>query len=93
MSTLPPNSGPQITQDEVKWLRLPRNGERCRLTGLSRTSIRELVEPCRVNGGRPPVRSILLRKKGALRGIRLISKESLLAYLDSVLEHNLGAET
>lgn len=78
------NRESQISHQEAQWLRLPRKGERCQITGLSRTSMAELAVPCAANGRRPPVRSILLRKKSAQRGIRLVSKESLLAYLNSV---------
>lgn len=65
-----------------EWVRLPRVGERSPLCGLSRSSLNELILPCPANGGRPPVRSIVLKKRGAIRGIRLIHAPSLLDYLN-----------
>jgi hypothetical protein len=64
-----------------EWLRLPVPGERCRFTGLSRSTLNELTIPGPANGGTPPVKSVVLRKRGALRGIRLISYDSLMGYL------------
>jgi hypothetical protein len=64
-----------------EWLRLPAPGERCRFTGLSRSTLNELTIPGPANGGTPPVKSVVLRKRGALRGIRLISYDSLMGYL------------
>jgi len=67
-----------------EWIRLPAPGARCRFTGLSRSTLNELVVPSLVNAGKPPVRSVVLRKRGALRGIRLISYDSLMQYLDTL---------
>jgi hypothetical protein len=64
-----------------KWLRLPAPGARCRFTGLSRSTLNELTMAGPVNDGVPPVKSVVLRKRGALRGIRLISYDSLMSYL------------
>jgi hypothetical protein len=61
-----------------EFLRLPTPGKRCPITGLSRSALNELIL-----GPRPPVASVCLRKRGAMRGIRLIVTESLLAYLHS----------
>lgn len=51
------------------WIRLPKPKARC--FGLSRTSLLELCET-------GAVRSVVLRKRHALRGIRLIYLPSLL---------------
>jgi hypothetical protein len=59
---------------EAEWLRLPRPGARCRLTGLSRTGLAELIEA-------REVKAIKVRKPGAQRGVVLIHRASLLAYL------------
>lgn len=67
-----------------EWLRLPAPGQRCRFTGLSRSTLNELTIPGPANDGRPPVKSVVLRKRGALRGIRLISYDSLMGYLDKL---------
>ena len=64
-----------------EWLRLPAPGNRCRFTGLSRSTLNELTISGPANDGRPPVKSVVLRKRGALRGIRLINFDSLMQYL------------
>jgi hypothetical protein len=74
--------------DRPEFLRLPKPYERCRFTGLSRPSLEELCIPSERNDFRPPVKSLLLRKRGAKRGIRLVNFDSLLDYL-----HKLEAET
>ena len=61
-----------------EWLRLPAPGNRCPFTGLSRSTLNELTIPGPANDGTPPVKSVVLRKRGALRGIRLISYDSLM---------------
>ena len=66
------------------WLRLPKPGGR--LEGLSRTTLNELSIPCAVKGFRPPVRSILIKKRGAARGIRLINRQSLYQYLQHLAD-------
>ena len=57
-----------------EFVRLPKAGSRCPLTGLSRTSLVELVEE-------GAVKAVKLRKRGSLRGITLLVRESLLGYL------------
>ncbi|MEO6982278.1 MAG: hypothetical protein ABI072_04095 [Edaphobacter sp.] len=64
-----------------EWLRLPAPGARCRFTGLSRSTLNELAIAGPANDGVAPVKSVVLRKRGALRGIRLISYDSLMRYL------------
>jgi hypothetical protein len=81
-ATLPLRPG-ILSSETVKpeWLRLPMPGGRCRFTGLSRSTLNELTIAGPANDGVPPVRSVVLRKRGALRGIRLISYDSLMGYL------------
>lgn len=67
-----------------EWLRLPAPGARCRFTGLSRSTLNELTIPGPANDGSAPVKSVVLRKRGALRGIRLISYDSLMQYLNTL---------
>lgn len=67
-----------------EWLRLPAPGSRCRFTGLSRSTLNELTIPGPANAGTPPVKSVVLRKRGALRGIRLINYDSLMGYLNEL---------
>ncbi len=70
----------ESTLAEAEWLRLPPPRGRDRLSGLSRTSLIE-------GGERGLWKLIRLRKPGAMRGIVLIEKASLLSYL-----HSLTAE-
>lgn len=74
------NSLAESTLAEAEWLRLPPPRGRDRLSGLSRTSLIE-------GGERGLWKLIRLRKPGAMRGIVLIEKASLLSYL-----HSLTAE-
>lgn len=67
-----------------EWVRLPAPGSRCPFTGLSRSTLNELTIPGPANDGTPPVKSVVLRKRGALRGIRLISYDSLMAHLENL---------
>ena len=76
-----------VTPSEVtkpEWVRLPAPGNRCRFTGLSRSTLNELAIAGPANDGVPPVKSVVLRKRGALRGIRLISYDSLMRYLSEL---------
>src|SRR5437762_9396255 len=65
----------ESTLRDAEWLRLPLPGARCPLTGLSRTTLIEL-------GDRGEIVMKRVRKPGATRGIVIINKQSLLAYLD-----------
>jgi hypothetical protein len=50
-----------------EWVRLPAPRSRCRFTGLSRSTLNELTIPGPANNSQPPVKSVVLRKRGALR--------------------------
>ena len=76
---LAPNSDPV----RPEWIRLPRPGQACRYTSLKRSLLNSLVLPCAANRYKPPVRSVVLRKKGNLTGVRLIHLQSLLDYIES----------
>jgi hypothetical protein len=68
----------------VKFLRLPRPGTRCPVTGLSRSTLYQLITPSLENRFNPPVKSYTIsRKKGLIRGTRLISYDSLVQYIES----------
>jgi hypothetical protein len=62
-------------------MRLPKAKGRDPLFGLSRSYINNLVLPCRENGYRPPVRSIVIRRPGARTGVRLVDVASLRQHL------------
>jgi len=61
------------------WIRLPKSGHACPWTGLSRSALNALIL-----GPNPPVKSVSLKKRHAIRGTRLIHLESLLAYIEGV---------
>ena len=64
---------------EPEFVRLPTGrGARCPYTGLSRAFIYQLI-------GERKIRSVSLRKKGCLRGVRLIHLASLKAYLRGLM--------
>ena len=67
-------TGAMVTEPE--FIRYPKPKDRCPLTGLSRTTLAELVD-------RGAVKAAKLRKKGSQRSITLIHRESLLEYLRS----------
>lgn len=70
----------------AEWVRLPAPRARCRLTGLSRTGLNEAIE-------RGEIRAIIVRQPGAVRGVKLINKTSLMTWLARLdREQNGGAE-
>lgn len=88
LKTSPVGSLPEGEVQEVglvpEFIRLPRNGERCHFSGLSRATLNELIL-----GTNPRVKSLYLRKPGTARGIRLIHLASLLAYLHREMARQL----
>jgi hypothetical protein len=64
-----------------EFIRLPKSGSRCEITGLSRSAINLLVLPCKENDFKPPVKSHSLKKPGQLKGVRLICVNSLMDYI------------
>jgi hypothetical protein len=81
--TVKPLDTPRVrdsaTVTKPEFIRYPKLGDRCPLTGLSRTTLAELVES-------GEVRAAKIRKKGSLRAITLIHRESLLSYLRSKMK-------
>jgi len=77
--TMPPASG--IIQRDPEFIRLPKTGTLCPYSGLTRSKLNELVLPCPANDHKPPVKSVCLRQKGAIKGVRLIVYRSLIEYL------------
>ena len=74
--TTPPGYRPE-------WIRLPQNGQRCQHCGLSRSALNQLILGNPANNGRPVVVSFCLRQRGSRTGIRLVSYDSLKAYIES----------
>ncbi len=58
----------------AEFLRLPQPGTRCWLTSLSRSTLNELIDA-------GEIRAVTIRQPGARRGIKLLNKQSVLAYL------------
>lgn len=69
-----------------EFVRLPKSGTRCLISGLTRSKLNELIlsHP-------PQVRSSVLKKRGAFRGVRLIHVDSLLAFIRSQTEPFVAA--
>jgi len=84
VSSAPRLEGGRPVFDSNAWLRLPRPSTRCPVSGLSRTTLAELVRPCPRNGYRPPVEARLLKRRDARRGVLLISRASLLGFLSEL---------
>ena len=65
-----------VPPHQERWIRLPtKKGEREANTGLSRPCLYELI-----NAGK--IKSASLKKKGTLKGVRLIWLPSLLEYIE-----------
>lgn len=79
--TVQPVEAGEQNINQPEFIRLPKPGQRCPLTGISRSAMNKLVLASEGNGFKPPVRSVSLRKPGNVRGIRLIVTKSLLDYL------------
>lgn len=75
-----------------EFIRLPKPGTPEPWTNLSRSTLNLLVLPCKENGFRPPVRSCSLRRRGNVKGVRLIDFQSLLDYINSHVEPRFEAK-
>lgn len=88
-----PVTAPGAREFAPQFIRLPRSGERCPHSGLSRSKMNELILPSAANNNNPPVRSIVQKKRHAVRGIRLISYASLIDHLNSLDGESVSAAT
>ena len=66
---------------QPEFIRLPKQRMHCPYTGLSRTTLNELILPMKCNSYKPPVKSISFKHNGNKRGIRLINFSSLLDHI------------
>jgi hypothetical protein len=71
---------------DAEYMRLPPSGEHDPIFALKRSFLNSLILPCRENNWRPPVKSIVLRRKRARKGVRLIEIASLRTYIKEQLE-------
>lgn len=69
-----------------EWIRLPKPRERCLTTGLSRTSLVELLDERDPETGDLLILQYVRMRHGKQRGIRMINKASLLAFLKTNAE-------
>lgn len=60
------------------FVRLPKNGERCPVSSLNRSTLQSLIR-----GDNPKVESIVIMDDGKSRGCRAIVTKSLIDYLNS----------
>jgi hypothetical protein len=67
---------------EEEWMRLPRPKARCPITGLSRTSLVEIIDEKDPVTHEPYVKQMRKERHGKQRRIRMINRASLLEYLD-----------
>jgi len=74
------------TSPQSEFLRLPPPGQKCPVTGLTRSFLNSLVLPCEQNGFKPAVRSFTLRRQGCARGVRLVDRADLIRYIREHLE-------
>ncbi|HZR19020.1 MAG TPA: hypothetical protein VFE51_17160 [Verrucomicrobiae bacterium] len=79
--TTGPLAAPAGPRFDPEFLRLPKPRERDPLFGLSRSYLNLLILPSSENNFRPPVRSVVLRRKGAKTGVRLIDVQSLRGFI------------
>lgn len=68
---------PLIVRPE--WLRLPKPGQRCPVSGLCRSYLHTLVRDGKVG-------TVSIRERGRKTGIRLINYDSLMAFIASQAE-------
>lgn len=74
-----------------EFIRLPAPGLKCGFTGMSRSALNELILPSEKNSFKPPVRSFCLRKKGSVKGIRLVDYSSLANHIRTAGNIEQGA--
>lgn len=76
----------ETSRDRPTWIRLPRPGEACVWTGLSKSTLWNIVKT-------GEVRTATLKLPGKKKGARLIHLESLIRYLETLtVEDRPGGE-
>ncbi len=68
-----------------EFIRIPKSGP-CPHTGLCRSTMYGLLIPTEENEYTPPVKSVSLRKRGQVKGTRLVVYQSLIDYLHGQVE-------
>jgi hypothetical protein len=83
LAAINPQSTGMPNAAKPEFLRLPQAGQKCWCTGLSRSALNGVILPNEKNEWKPPVRSFVLRQRGAKTGIRLIEYDSLIDFIRS----------
>lgn len=76
-----PDNTSAVMEGQPQYIRLPKSGQLCPYSGLTRSKLNELILPTPRNGHNPQVASKSLRTAGQKRGVRLILLESLMGFL------------
>lgn len=79
--TAPVAAGTQTHTPLPEYIRLPKSGTRCPFSGLSRSGLNALVL-----GSNPPVKSRCVKRRFAVRGVRLINLQSLLDFIEAQVD-------
>jgi len=78
---------------QAEFYRLPKPGTLDPIFQLSRSTWNILILPCAANDFKPPIQSVSLRKRGSVRGVRLIVADSARAYFNALIaEANQSTE-
>ena len=67
---------------QAEYMRVPPSGEHDPIFALKRSFLNLLILPCRENNWRPPVKSVVIKRKGSRKGVRLVEIVSLRAYIE-----------
>lgn len=86
-ATIPVAAGAQTHAPLPEWIRLPKSGTKCPYAGLSRSTLNALIL-----GNNPPVKSRSVKKRHAVRGVRLINLRSLLEFIEAQVNPPADAE-
>ena len=62
-----------------EWIRFPKAGKLCPFTGLTRSFLYSLATDGKI-------KTLSLRERGKARGVRLISYDSLIGFINSAAE-------
>jgi hypothetical protein len=73
------------SENAGEWCRLPRPGSLCPITALSRSALWSFIQQHRI-------KTVALRKPGALKGARLIHVPSLRAKLNELADMEANCE-
>jgi hypothetical protein len=71
---------------QPEFLRLPKPGTLCPVTGLRRAYINMLVLPSKENNFKPEVKSFTLKRRSQQKGVRLIDRANLVRYIREHVE-------